>query len=39
MKEKQLLMLPGPTPVPQEVLQALARPMINHRGPEFKGLL
>lgn len=39
MKEKQLLMLPGPTPVPQEVLQALARPMINHRGPEFKSLL
>ena len=39
MKEKQFLMLPGPTPVPQEVLQALARPMINHRGPEFKSLL
>jgi aspartate aminotransferase-like enzyme len=39
MKEKQLLMLPGPTPVPQEVLQALARPMINHRGPEFKSML
>ncbi len=39
MKGKQFLMLPGPTPVPQEVLQALARPMINHRGPEFKALL
>ncbi len=39
MKERQLLMLPGPTPVPPEVLQALARPMINHRGPEFKALL
>jgi aspartate aminotransferase-like enzyme len=39
MKGKQYLMLPGPTPVPQEVLEALARPMINHRGPEFKSLL
>jgi aspartate aminotransferase-like enzyme len=32
-------MLPGPTQVPPGVLQALARPMINHRGPEFKELL
>lgn len=39
MEERQFLMLPGPTPVPPKVLQALARPMINHRGPEFKGLL
>ena len=36
MEEKQLLMIPGPTPVPQSVLLAGARPMINHRGPEFK---
>ena len=35
MREKQLLMIPGPTPVPQSVLLAGARPMINHRGPEF----
>ncbi len=39
MEEKQYLMLPGPTPVPSGVLRALARPMINHRGPEFKALL
>lgn len=38
MEEKQYLMLPGPTPVPPRVLRALARPMINHRGPEFKEL-
>jgi aspartate aminotransferase-like enzyme len=36
LEEKQLLMMPGPTPVPQSVLLAGARPMINHRGPEFK---
>lgn len=35
MDEKQLLMIPGPTPVPPTVLLAGARPMINHRGPEF----
>lgn len=39
MEKRQFLMLPGPTPVPPKVLQALARPMINHRGSEFKGLL
>ena len=35
MEEKQLLMIPGPTPVPPSVLLAGARPMVNHRGPEF----
>jgi len=35
----QNLRLPGPTFVPQAVLQASARPMINHRGPEFAALL
>ncbi len=29
------LRVPGPTPVPQEVLQAMTKQMINHRGPEF----
>jgi aspartate aminotransferase-like enzyme len=29
------LRIPGPTPCPPEVLKAMARPMINHRGPEF----
>jgi len=33
------LRIPGPTPVPPEVLQALSRPMINHRAPEFHRLL
>lgn len=33
--EQLLLMTPGPTRVPQRVLDAGARPMIHHRSPEF----
>src|SRR3990172_6428245 len=33
------LRIPGPTPVPPVVLEACARPMINHRGPEFGELI
>ena len=33
------LRIPGPTPLPGEVLQALSRQMINHRGPEFGQIL
>jgi len=33
------LRIPGPTPCPSEVLQAMAKPMINHRGPEFAQIL
>ncbi len=29
------LRIPGPTPCPQEVLQAMAKQMIDHRGSEF----
>jgi aspartate aminotransferase-like enzyme len=32
---KRYLMAPGPTPVPPEVLLAMARPIIHHRAPEF----
>ena len=35
MAEPLLLMTPGPTRVPQRVLDAGARPMIHHRSPEF----
>ena len=31
--------VPGPTPCPPEVLQALGWQMINHRGPEFDELI
>jgi len=39
MMKKEILMLPGPTMLPSEVLQAMAGPMINHRGKEFAALL
>jgi aspartate aminotransferase-like enzyme len=33
------LRLPGPTAVPERVRMASARPMISHRGPEFRSIL
>ena len=33
------LRIPGPTPVPNEVLQAMTKQMINHRGEEFGQIL
>ena len=33
------LRIPGPTPCPDEVLQAMTKQMINHRGPEFRDVL
>ncbi len=35
---KQTLFIPGPVTCAPEVLAAMAKPMINHRGPEFKAL-
>jgi aspartate aminotransferase-like enzyme len=35
---KRYLFTPGPTPVPPEVLAALAEPILHHRGPDFKAL-
>lgn len=32
---KRYLLAPGPTPVPPEVLTAMAMPIIHHRAPEF----
>ena len=36
---KQNLRTPGPTPLLQEVIDVMAQPMINHRGPEFKEMI
>jgi aspartate aminotransferase-like enzyme len=35
---KQLLFIPGPVTVAEPVLVAMGKPMIDHRGPEFKEL-
>jgi alanine-glyoxylate transaminase/serine-glyoxylate transaminase/serine-pyruvate transaminase len=35
---KHFLQIPGPTNVPDRVLRAMARPTIDHRGPEFAQL-
>jgi len=32
---RQFVQIPGPTNVPERVLRAIARPTIDHRGPEF----
>jgi serine---pyruvate transaminase len=36
--EKHYLMTPGPTPVPPEVLAALAQPVIHHRSRDFRDI-
>ena len=33
------LRVPGPTPVPERVREAMSAPMINHRGPAFAELI
>jgi alanine-glyoxylate transaminase/serine-glyoxylate transaminase/serine-pyruvate transaminase len=35
---RHFLQIPGPTPVPDRILHAMARPTIDHRGPEFQRL-
>ncbi len=35
---KRYLLAPGPTPIPPEVLQAMSRPIIHHRAPEYEAL-
>jgi len=36
---RQFLQIPGPTNVPDRVLRAIARPTIDHRGPEFSRMI
>ncbi len=38
MPQKRYLFTPGPTPVPPEVLAAMAQPMVHHRGPDFRSV-
>jgi alanine-glyoxylate transaminase / serine-glyoxylate transaminase / serine-pyruvate transaminase len=39
MSGRQFLQIPGPTNVPDRVLRAMDRPVIDHRGPEFAQLV
>lgn len=39
MKDKDFLMIPGPTPVPESVLLAMAKHPIGHRSPEFSAIM
>lgn len=39
MQDKQMLMIPGPTPVPEAALLALAKHPIGHRTAEFSNML
>ncbi len=36
---KNYLLTPGPTPLPPQVREALARPIIHHRTPQFQAIL
>lgn len=38
MTGRHFLQIPGPTNVPDRVLRAMAKPTIDHRGPEFSRL-
>lgn len=38
MKDKLMLMIPGPTPVPESVLQAMAKHPIGHRSADFSAI-
>jgi aspartate aminotransferase-like enzyme len=39
MDDKLMLMIPGPTPVPEQVLQAMAKHPIGHRTGEFSEIV
>ena len=39
MRKPEILMTPGPTPVPAEVLLAQASPIVYHRGPGYAAVL
>ena len=39
MTPEPVLLTPGPTPVPPEIREELAKPLIHHRTPEFQAIL
>lgn len=38
LRGRHFLQIPGPANVPERILRALAKPTIDHRGPEFSSL-
>ena len=36
---KNYLLTPGPTPLPPQVSEAMSRPIIHHRTPQFQAIL
>src|SRR3989338_11084677 len=36
---KDYLLTPGPTPLPPQVCEAMSRPIIHHRTPQFQAIL
>ena len=39
MPGRSFLQIPGPTLVPERIVRAMSRPLIDHRGPRFAELL
>ena len=39
MPGRDFLQIPGPTNIPDRVLRAMDRPIVDHRGPEFASLV
>jgi aspartate aminotransferase-like enzyme len=39
MRDTPNLRIPGPTPVPADILEAVGRPMVDHRGRPFAALI
>jgi len=36
---KNILLTPGPTPLPPKIMEAMARPIIHHRTPQFQAVI
>ena len=39
MDRPEIILAPGPTPIPPEVLLAQGSPLVYHRGPGFGGIM
>ena len=35
---RHFLQIPGPTPIPERILSAMSRQILDHRGPDFQKL-